>query len=214
MLRQVDLTVEPGESVAVRGPSGSGKSTLLDLMAGLLQPDQGRTFFQGRRFDTLSDAARSEVRLRRFGLVFQAGELIPELTLLENITLPLRLSGRLPRGLAVPEPVADVLDRLGIAGLTGRLPTEVSGGELQRAAVARAVVHRPALVLADEPTASLDDATARSTMTLLLGLARDVRAAVVVVTHDDVVAARCDRSLSMRGGVLAATATEVGSGSA
>lgn len=212
VLRAVHLDLAPGEVLAVRGVSGSGKSTLLAVIGGLLSPSGGATWFGEQRFDVLPDAARAAIRLRSFGLVFQEGALIPELTLAENITLPLRLTGTLPRGHTVPGTVRAVVERLGIAGLLDRLPTQVSGGELQRAAVARAVVHRPALVLADEPTASLDEDTARDALTLLLDLARDIGAAVVIVTHDAAIAARCDRVVRLRSGVLAATPEDMSVG--
>lgn len=202
VLDQLSFAIDRGEVVAIRGASGSGKSTLLATLCGLLQPATGVSHVLGKRFDNLSDRARSAVRMDSFGLVFQDGELLPELTLGENVSLPLRFGSR-PRLTSEYQSALDPLfSRLGIGGLTDRLPSQVSGGQLQRAAIARAVIHRPAIILADEPTEALDEKSARSAMQLLIDLARDTNSAVVVVTHDDAVAARCDYAVLLEAGRL------------
>jgi putative ABC transport system ATP-binding protein len=202
VLDQLTFAVDSGEVIAVRGASGSGKSTLLSTLCGLIRPSAGVAHVLGTRFDNLSDRARSAVRMNSFGLVFQEGELLPELTLAENVTLPLRLGSR-PMLTSEYQSVLDPLfARLGIDGLADRMPSQVSGGQLQRAAIARAVIHQPAIILADEPTEALDERSARAAMQILIDLARDTHAAVVVVTHDDAVAARCDSSVLLEDGCL------------
>ena len=153
-------------SLAIRGVSGSGKSTLLEVAAGLRRPDCGEVLVNGHLVSGLDDGARSALRLRQLGLVFQADELLPELTVFENVSLPLSLAGA--DRAETNRRVAEVLDRLGVSDLAERRTHEVSGGQLQRAAIARAIVHRPAAVLADEPTASLDEETAWHAMSLLV----------------------------------------------
>ena len=204
VLDGIDFQVAVGQVVAVQGSSGAGKSTLLATLCGLIRPASGSLWVAGARLDHRPDRVRSAVRLRKFGLVFQGDELLPELTLGENITLPLRLIGRPRRTADYLEGVRQVLSKLGIEELVDRMPSDVSGGQLQRAAVARAVVHGPDIVLADEPTTSLDETSARSAMELLIDLARERNTAVVVVTHDDEVARRCDRRLLLVDGRLAA----------
>lgn len=190
LLVSVDLSVDAGQSVALMGASGTGKTTLLHTVCGLRTPSAGAVRVGGGVISALSDARRAAIRLRRFGLVFQSDELLPELTVGENVGLPLRLIGQRRDG-AVGE-VRRVLEALGIADLENRRPHEVSGGQAQRAAIARAVVHRPDVVLADEPTASLDEDAARTAMALLIDTARLTGAATLVVTHDPDVADRCD----------------------
>lgn len=190
LLAGVDLSVDAGQSVALMGASGTGKTTLLHTVCGLRTPSAGTVRVGGEVISALSDARRAAIRLRRFGLVFQSDELLPELTVGENVGLPLRLIGQ-RREEAVGE-VRRVLEALGIADLENRRPHEVSGGQAQRAAIGRAVVHRPDVVLADEPTASLDEDAARTAMALLIDTARLTGAATLVVTHDPDVADRCD----------------------
>jgi putative ABC transport system ATP-binding protein len=202
VLDKVNFRIGSGEVVAVRGVSGAGKSTLLATMCGLLTPEAGATYVLGERLDTRSDRARSALRLNRFGLVFQDGELLPELTLAENVTLPLRLGPRAGRTADYRSVLEPLLSSLGIDMLAGQYPAQVSGGQLQRAAIARAVIHRPAIILADEPTEALDERAARTAVGLLIDLAREAGSAVVVVTHDAAVAARCDRSVSLLEGQL------------
>jgi putative ABC transport system ATP-binding protein len=202
VLSDLDLDVGPGEIIAVQGPSGAGKSTLLAALCGLVGSDNGRLWVKGERLDGRSDRIRSATRLAAFGLVFQADELLPELTLAENVTLPLRMGRGAKATSGYDHVCGQVLMSLGIGTLAARMPSEVSGGQLQRAAIARAVIHAPAIILADEPTASLDAEAARSAMALLINAARQRNAAVVIVTHDDVIAHFCDRRLVLEGGKL------------
>lgn len=202
VLDGVDLVVRRGESIAVQGPSGAGKSTLLAAIAGLSEICSGEVVVDGQPMARVPDRLRSATRLRSIGMAFQSDELIPELTLAENVSLPLRMSGRWRSPSDGQVAVIDALERLGIGDLAGRVPAEVSGGQLQRAAIARAIVHAPAVVLADEPTGALDEATARAAVRLLVDLARDRNAAVIVVTHDATVAQACDRVVHLVDGRL------------
>lgn len=192
-LDDVSLTIAAGQSVSVMGPSGSGKSTLLHCLAGILLPDAGDVSLDGEPVSLAGDAQRSALRLRRFGFVFQDGQLLAELPAEENVALPLLLRG-LRRSDALVEARA-WLDRLGLAGLERRRPGELSGGQAQRVAVARALVHRPAVVMADEPTGALDQTTGTEVMGVLTAAAAEVGASLVVVTHDAGVAAWCRRHL-------------------
>ncbi|GAA1872169.1 ABC transporter ATP-binding protein [Asanoa iriomotensis] len=197
-LRGAGVTLAEGEVVAVMGPSGSGKSTLLHCLAGILRPDSGEVWFAGRRIDDLPD--RDRVRLRRtaFGFVFQFGQLVPELPAVENVALPLLLSGRRRRdALAAGR---DWLHRLGLDGLDERMPAELSGGESQRVALARALVAGPAVVFADEPTGALDSVAADHVMELLVDAAHAQRTSVLLVTHEPRVAAHADRTVLVRDG--------------
>ncbi|MEJ7633961.1 ABC transporter ATP-binding protein [Aeromicrobium sp.] len=202
VLDGIDLTLRRGETVAVQGSSGTGKSTLLAAIAGLSEVESGEIVVDGNPMVGVSDRSRSATRLRSIGMAFQSDELLPELTLGENVSLPLRMGGRRWSKSDVGTAVAGVLARLGIEDLGDRLPAEVSGGQLQRAAIARAIVHDPAVVLADEPTGALDDETARLTVQLLVELASDRDAAVIVVTHDADVARACDRRVYLDAGRL------------
>jgi putative ABC transport system ATP-binding protein len=201
-LRGADLTVAPGEVVAVTGPSGSGKSTLLHCAAGILAPDRGEIVFDGRRIDTLGDRQRSVLRRESFGFVFQFGQLVPELPVVENVALPLLLAGR-PRRAAMATAHA-WFDRLGLEGLQRRLPGELSGGQGQRVAIARALVAQPRIVFADEPTGALDSVAADQVMELLVSTARDSGTAVILVTHEPRVAAFADRGVTVRDGQVVA----------
>ncbi|MCB2177175.1 MAG: ABC transporter ATP-binding protein [Actinomycetales bacterium] len=200
VLRGVDVEVRAGEVVALMGPSGSGKSTLLHLLAGLLRPDAGEVELRGERIDHLSEGERSRTRLEHLGFVFQFGDLVPELTVVENVELPLRLLGR-RRG-AARRAATELLDLLGIADLADRRLHEVSGGESQRAAVARALVHSPAAVLADEPTGALDTITGERVLEALVAAARHTGAAVLLVTHELTVASWAGRDVQLRDGTI------------
>jgi putative ABC transport system ATP-binding protein len=201
-LRGADVTVARGEILAVMGPSGSGKSTLLHCLAGILRPDDGEILFDGRRIDTLGEKARTELRRERFGFVFQFGQLVPELRAVENAALPLMLAGR-SRAAAVAAASA-WFDRLALAGLEDRRPGELSGGESQRVAMARALVGRPDVVFADEPTGSLDTLSGELVMELLVDTVRSEGTTVVLVTHEARVAAYADREVVVRDGRVAA----------
>jgi putative ABC transport system ATP-binding protein len=197
-LAGASLSVAAGEVVAVLGASGSGKSTLLHCLAGVLRPDRGEVLLNGERLDVLPDARRSDLRLRRFGFIPQFGDLVPELTLVENVELPLRLTG-VGRRPARARALAALAD-LGIAELAGRRAGEASGGQVQRAAVARALVHRPAVVFADEPTGALDTTTGEKVLAALVALSREAGSAVLIVTHEAQVAAHADRDVLLRDG--------------
>lgn len=194
----VSAQVRAGEVVAVMGPSGSGKSTLLHVLAGLLRPDSGSVSLLGERLNSRPQRHRARARLEHLGFVFQFGDLVPELTVVENVELPLRLLGA-PAGAARERAVA-MLERLDIAQEADRRLSEVSGGQAQRAAVARALVHDPAVVLADEPTGALDTVTGELVMEALVSAAADRGAAVVLVTHELRVASYAQRDILIRDG--------------
>lgn len=200
-LRGVGLGVGVGESVAVVGPSGSGKSTLLHCLAGLRVPDRGAVRVGGEVFSSLSDRRRSRLRLEQMGVVFQFGELLPELTIEENVGLPLWVTGAAPS--AVAERVGEVLNDFGIVHLADCYPSDISGGEKQRAAVSRALVHDPPIVLADEPTGSLDSVNADKVMSALVDRSRREGQALVLITHESRFAELCDRRLTMLDGRVA-----------
>lgn len=197
-LRGMDLQVAEGEQVAIMGPSGCGKSTLLHVLTGVLAADRGDVRVLGHEMAGLSPKQTARLRLERMGMVFQFGDLISELTLAENVGLPLRLLGVSPA--VTQRRVMALLERLGIAEVGARRASEVSGGQAQRAAVARALVHEPALVLADEPTGALDTVSADTVMAALTQTAREAGAALLVVTHDNRVAAHLDALVTVRDG--------------
>jgi putative ABC transport system ATP-binding protein len=190
LLDGASLLVPPGQSVAVLGRSGSGKSTFLNAVAGVSTITNGSIWLGNTCISALSVADRSALRLRRIGLVFQHGELLPELSLVENVALPVRLGG-IGRRTSLDRAEA-MLDRVGLSGLLHRRPEAVSGGELQRAAIARALATEPDLVLADEPTGALDAENAQVVLRLLLAQSTDMGASVIVATHDKAAAAMCD----------------------
>ncbi|MDQ0580883.1 ABC transporter ATP-binding protein [Streptomyces rishiriensis] len=194
------ISLHRGEVAAITGQSGSGKSSLLYCLAGVLPVTRGEIHFEGRSFGDLDDEELSALRRERFGFVFQYGELLPELTVEENTALPLRLAGR--RKADALAAAGEVLGRLGLADLCGRRPSQVSGGQSQRVAVARSLVHKPAVVFADEPTGSLDSGNAVAVLEEFLTLARSQGTAVVLVTHDAQVAARADTRYIMCDGML------------
>lgn len=196
-LKDVSLTVHPGEFVAVMGASGSGKSTLLHVMAGLTRPDVGRVLVEGEDVVALPDRKLTRFRRRRIGLVFQAFNLIPALTAEDNIRLPLLTDGR-PE--AADGKIDDLLTHLGIAGRRAHRPDALSGGEQQRVAIARALITDPAIVLADEPTGSLDSVTGQNLCRLLKELCHEQGRTIVVVTHEPAVAAWADRVVVMKDG--------------
>ncbi|MGW6519521.1 ABC transporter ATP-binding protein [Streptomyces sp. NPDC054962] len=205
-VRNVSLSLRRGEVCAITGPSGSGKSSLLYCLAGVLPVARGEVRFEGRILGELDDEELSALRRERFGFVFQYGELLPELTVEENAALPLRLAGQRKREALAT--AGEVLGRLGLADLRQRRPSQVSGGQSQRVAVARALVHRPAVVFADEPTGSLDSANATAVLEEFLSLARSQGTAVMLVTHDAQVASRADSQYVMRDGILSALTRE------
>jgi putative ABC transport system ATP-binding protein len=198
-LRGVDLEVDAGEFVAVMGPSGCGKSTLLHLLGGLDRPTAGSIELDGRRVESLSEAAWAVLRRRELGFVFQFFNLVGTLTVAENVELPARLVGASPA--EARRRREELLERLGVSARADTLPSRLSGGQQQRVAIARALVNRPAMLLADEPTGNLDSASAAE----VLGLLRELKAdgqTLVLVTHDARVAASADRVLAMRDGLV------------
>jgi len=203
-LRGATVSVQAGELLAVMGPSGSGKSTLLHCLAGILRPDEGEVWFAGRRTDQLGERARTELRRRSFGFVFQFGQLVPDLPAVENVMLPLLLAGQARA--AAREQAAALLATLELDGLEQRRPGELSGGQAQRVAVARALVNRPEVIFADEPTGSLDSLAGLRVMQLLTGAARAQGATVVLVTHEARVAAYSDREVVVRDGQVTSLA--------
>ncbi len=206
-LREVSFRAEPGEIVAITGPSGSGKSTLLLCLAGILQPEAGEVWFAGRRIDDAGEEARSRMRRTVFGVLFQFGQLVAELTAAENVALPLLLSGaRRREALAVAR---TGLDRVGVADLADVHPSQMSGGQAQRVAMARALVTRPDVLFADEPTGALDSLAGEQVLTELTRAARQGGTTVLLVTHEARVAAYADRELSLRDGVVDGPAHEV-----
>jgi putative ABC transport system ATP-binding protein len=199
-LRGASVAVAEGEIVAIMGPSGSGKSTLLHCLAGIFRPDSGEIWFDGRRLDTLNEAERTRLRRTAFGFVFQFGNLVPELAAADNVALPLLLQ-RASRRTAYRR-AAQWLDKLGLGDKAARRTGELSGGEAQRVATARALALGPRLLFADEPTGSLDSLTGEKVMNLLTSLAREQGITVVLVTHDVRVAAYADREVMVRDGVV------------
>ncbi|WP_238783436.1 ABC transporter ATP-binding protein [Streptomyces monomycini] len=193
-----EFSIHPGEVVAVMGPSGSGKSTLLHCLAGIVRPDSGSVLYGSRDLTQMSDAQRSALRRADFGFVFQFGQLVPELTCLENVALPLRLNGTKRK--EAEQRSQEWLERLEVGAVAAKRPGEVSGGQGQRVAVARALAARPRVIFADEPTGALDSLNGERVMTLLTEAARDTNAAVVLVTHEARVAAYSDREIVVRDG--------------
>jgi len=191
----VELEIDAGEFVSLVGPSGSGKSTLLHLAGGIDQPDDGLVTFDGRDLGRLSVGERARLRRKEIGFVFQFFHLIPTLTVAENVALPLLLDGRRADG-AVPDTIAQV----GLSERARHLPGELSGGEMQRAAIARALVARPRLLLADEPTGNLDSATGKEVLDVLVTEVLEVGAALLMATHDERAAGRAGRVLNLRDG--------------
>ncbi len=193
VLEDITLALAPGESLAVVGPSGSGKSTLLGLLAGLDRPSRGRVEIEGRDLAGFSDGESAAFRARRMGFVFQSHRLLPALSALENVRTPLDLAG----AANAETRAATWLERVGLAARCDHRPQQLSGGEQQRVAVARALANDPALVFADEPTGSLDQRTGADLAELLFTLAAERRTTLVVVTHDERLAARCARRLRL-----------------
>jgi putative ABC transport system ATP-binding protein len=199
ILSEVELAVKAGETLAITGASGSGKSTLLGLLAGLDQPSSGELFLLGQNLNALDEDARARLRAGRIGFVFQSFQLLPALTALENILLPLELAGRAD----AHERASHWLDRVGLAARAGHTPRQLSGGEQQRIALARAFATDPEIVFADEPTGNLDFDTGARIIDLLFELNASAHTTLILVTHDDVLAARCQRRIHLVAGRVA-----------
>lgn len=198
ILDDVGFSLSSRQTVAIVGASGSGKSTLLSILAGLDTPSQGHVVLEGQNLFDLDEDERADIRARRMGFVFQSFQLLAHLSALENVMLPLELMGQ-PRA---RQQALDMLDRVGLAARVGHYPKVLSGGEQQRVALARAFVVRPALLLADEPTGSLDHATGERIMELMFRMNQDEGTTLLMVTHDQAIAARCDRRLVIDAGRL------------
>ncbi|HEX2492457.1 MAG TPA: ABC transporter ATP-binding protein [Steroidobacter sp.] len=196
ILAEVDLAIAAGETVAIVGASGAGKSTLLALLAGLDEPSLGRIWLNGAELTALDEDGRAAVRARHVGFVFQSFHLVPSLTAIENVMLPLELAG-LPNARTQ---AAEVLAKVNLTARREHYPRQLSGGEQQRVAIARAFVTRPALLFADEPTGNLDSATGERIIDLLFDLNRASATTLVVVTHDQAIARRCDRLIRIDAG--------------
>ena len=197
ILDNINFTVARGESIAITGASGSGKSTLLGLLAGLDTPKQGQVKLLGQSLFDLDEDGRAALRAKSLGFVFQSFQLLPNLTALENVMLPLELAGRPAQTLAI-----EMLEQVGLSQRLHHYPSTLSGGEQQRVSLARAFVQRPALLFADEPTGSLDHATGARIIEMLFSLYASLGTTLVLVTHDPQLAARCDRQLVLQGGQL------------
>ena len=198
ILQGVNLEIKRGESVAIVGRSGSGKTTLLGLLAGLDTPSQGTVELDGAEISRLSEDERAKLRARRVGFVFQSFQLLPALSALENVMLPLELAG-----IEAPHQRArDLLERVGLGERLNHTPRQLSGGEQQRVAIARAFASEPSILFADEPTGNLDNRTGQSVSDLLMDLNREQGATLVMVTHDERLAARCNRNFHIEAGVL------------
>ena len=200
VLSGVDITVAPGERVAVLGRSGSGKSTLLHLLAGLDDPDTGTVEVGGERLSGTSPARRAALRNRFMGFVYQLHHLLPEFSACENVLMPLRLGGVDPR--TAEQAAISMLERVGLGARLSHRPAQLSGGERQRVAVARALVADPLIVLADEPTGNLDSENAEQVFSLMCELSEERDLSLVVVTHDEAMAARMHRTLRLANGTL------------
>ena len=194
----VDIDVHAGEVLAIMGPSGSGKSTLLHVLAGVHTPDAGEARYLDTLVSELREADRAKLRLEEFGFVFQFGQLLPDLTALDNVALPLLIDGRSRRH--ATRQARSWLEQLGLEGHADKRPAELSGGQAQRVAIARALVTAPRVIFADEPTGSLDSLTSEQVMSTLLDLARSSGTTVVIVTHDPRIAAYADREVVVRDG--------------
>jgi putative ABC transport system ATP-binding protein len=202
ILDDINVSIAAGETVAITGSSGSGKSTLLGLLAGLDVPTRGTVELFGQDLFTLDEDGRARLRAERIGFVFQSFQLLPHLNALENVLLPLELGGRVPKGESAVQAATRLLQRVGLGERLAHYPKYLSGGEQQRVALARAFVARPPILLADEPTGSLDVHTGEAVIDLMFGLNREAGSTLVLVTHDLEIASRCMRRIELHAGRL------------
>ncbi|MFA5959199.1 MAG: lipoprotein-releasing ABC transporter ATP-binding protein LolD [Tatlockia sp.] len=200
VLKDINLTINRGERIAIVGPSGSGKSTLMHLLGGLDKPSSGQLLMQGVDWQALSEKKRCTLRNQDLGFVYQFHHLLPEFSALENVSLPLLLSDKEVGD--AEEKARSMLDKVGLSHRLRHKPSQLSGGERQRVAIARALVHQPRCVLADEPTGNLDNATAAKVFDLMLDLNEKLQTALIIVTHDQQLAARMDKVLTIQDGYL------------
>ncbi len=198
VLKDINFNVESGESVAIVGRSGSGKSTLLGLLCGLERADMGKMVFDGEDYSTLSEDALTCLRANKIGMIFQQFHLLSHLKAYENVALPLELKG----DSNAKETAIELLGEVGLAARIDHFPAQLSGGEQQRVAIARAMAIKPKLILADEPSGSLDESTGEEIMSLLFKMVKDHKTSLLIVTHSQTLAKRCDRILTMENGVL------------
>jgi lipoprotein-releasing system ATP-binding protein len=200
VLKDINLSINPGERIAIVGPSGSGKSTLMHLLGGLDSPSAGQIFIRGTSWQALNEKQRCKLRNKELGFVYQFHHLLPEFSALENVSMPLLLSDKSP---AEAQALAEsILVNVGLKHRLTHKPAQLSGGERQRVAIARALVHQPACVLADEPTGNLDNVTATKVFELMLDLNKHLNTALIIVTHDQQIASRMDRVLTIQDGGL------------
>jgi len=202
VLKGVDMNIEAGEVVAIVGPSGAGKSTLLHILGGLDAPKEGQVIFNGQNLYALSDLKRAQVRNCDMGFVFQSYHLLPELTALENVVLPAMIKENSGKTSAIENAGLKLLEQLGLTSRAGHRPNQLSGGEQQRVAIARALMNGPKVVFCDEPTGNLDSVSGTVVMNTLLGLNQSHGVTVVIVTHDEKIAARTQRTIAMKDGLL------------
>lgn len=199
-LRGANFTVKKGEAVAVMGPSGSGKSTLLHCMAGILRPTSGEVIFEGENIAKLSDKKRSKLRQSKFGFVFQFSQLVPELTALDNVALPLIIQGKNKK--IAYQKAEEWLEKVEASDVASQLPGQLSGGQAQRVAIARAMIIEPEILFADEPTGSLDSLSSEKIMTLFIETIKSTGTTLIVITHEPTIAAYADREITVRDGVV------------
>jgi ABC-type lipoprotein export system ATPase subunit len=202
VLKDVDVTINAGEVVAIVGPSGAGKSTLLHILGGLDIPSQGQVFFNGQNVYGLNDSQRSLLRNGHMGFVFQAYHLLPELTALENVILPAMVKNNSRKTSAIEAEGVKLLEQMGLSARVSHRPNQLSGGEQQRVAIARALMNKPKVVFCDEPTGNLDSQSGAVVIDLLLNLNKTHGQTLVIVTHDQAIAKRTQRTISIKDGVL------------
>jgi len=199
-VRQVNLSLQEGAFVSIMGPSGCGKTTLLNVLSGIDEPSSGQVFVNGEALYGITDNARTDLRAKYFGFIFQEFNLLPVLSAVENVELPLLMQG-IPPSIARKQAIA-MLERVGLGDRVSHRPTELSGGQQQRVAIARALVHEPAIVLCDEPTGNLDGATSAEILQLLREMNQALKTTFLIVTHDVGVSKQCDRVITMNDGII------------